>query len=86
MFPQTWLIECLKMYKISDKIINFLAKAMKNWKVELSAGKQTLTNVKIQRGIFQGDSLSPPVFVLPIPVNYILRKWTEGYKFTKSAP
>ena len=59
MIPQTLIIEFLKMYNISDLVINFLAKVMKNWKVDLTARGQTLEEVKIQRGVFQGDSLSP---------------------------
>ena len=35
MVLQIWIIECLKMYKISGKLIS---KAMKNWKVKLTAG------------------------------------------------
>ena len=30
MVPQTWIIECLKMYKISTKIINFITNATEN--------------------------------------------------------
>ena len=30
---------CLKMFKISDKIINFITKAMESWMVELTAGE-----------------------------------------------
>ena len=37
---------------------------MKNWKVELMAGKKTLADVKIQKGIFQGDILFPLLFVM----------------------
>ena len=51
---QTWITECLKRYKISDKIINFIY-AEKNWEVELTVGGQNLAEVKIQRSIFQGD-------------------------------
>ena len=42
--PQTWILECLKVYKISDKVINFITKAMKE---ELTAGGKTLTEMKI---------------------------------------
>ena len=45
MVQQTWMIECLKMFKISDKIINFITKAMEKSKVELAAGGQTLAEV-----------------------------------------
>ena len=57
---------------------------MENWKVELIAGRQTLAEAKIQRGIFQGDSLLPLLFFIAIiSLNYVLRKCTRGYKFTK---
>ena len=32
---QTQIIECLKMYKISNKIIKFIMEVMKNWKIEV---------------------------------------------------
>ena len=44
---QTWIIECLKTYKISNKVINFITEAMKNWKVELTTEEKTLAEVKI---------------------------------------
>ena len=57
----------------------------KNWKVELTEWEKTLDDVKIQRGIFQEDTLSPLLFVIAMmPVNHILRKCTGGYKFTNS--
>ena len=48
MIPKIWIIECLKMYKISDKVINF-TKAMNNWRVKLAAGGQTMSEVKIKK-------------------------------------
>ena len=53
MVPQSWIIHCLKMYKISHEVINFIEQTMKTWRVELTA------ETKIQREIFQGDALSP---------------------------
>ena len=49
------MINCLKMYKISDVIIKFIEKTMKTWKVELTAREKSLAEAKIHRGIFQGD-------------------------------
>ena len=46
MIPQSWIIECLKMYKLSDNVIKFITKAMEGWKVELTAGGQALAEVK----------------------------------------
>ena len=59
MVPQNWIINCLKMYKISDKVINFIKKTMKTWRVELTAGRKSLAEANIKRGIFQGDVLPP---------------------------
>ena len=58
---------------------------MQNWKAELIAERTTLAEVKIQRSIFQGDTLSPLLFVIAkMSLNYILRKCTGSCKFTKS--
>ena len=74
-----------RMSKISEKVINFFPKFMENWKVKLTTGGQMLAEGKIQRGIFQGDSLLPLLFIIAmIPLNYLLRKCKGGYKFTKS--
>ena len=37
MVPQCWVINCLKIYKISDDILNFIEKIMKIWRVEMTA-------------------------------------------------
>ena len=59
MVPHSWIINSLKMYKISHEVINFIDKTMKTWRVELAAGGRRLAETKTQRGIFQGDALSP---------------------------
>ena len=33
MVPQSWIINFLKMCKVSDEVINFIKKAMKTWRV-----------------------------------------------------
>ena len=47
---QTWIIEYRKMYKISDKAINIIRKALKEYQVELVARRQKQAEMKIQRG------------------------------------
>ena len=59
MVPYSGIIECLRMYKISNKLIKFTTEAMKNWRVVLTAGGKTFQVVKILRGIFLRDALSP---------------------------
>ena len=52
--------------------------------MELTCGKEVPGEVKIERGIFQGDS-SPLLFVvILIPLTHILRKAKPGYEFTNS--
>ena len=85
MVPQSWIINSLKMYKISAEVINFIEKTMKTWRVELTAGRRSLAEAKIQRGIFRGDALSPLLFIIAMmPLNHLLRKCTTGYKLSRS--
>ena len=37
---------------------------MKTWRVELTAEGRSLTEAMLQRGIFQGDALSPLLFII----------------------
>ena len=83
MVPQSWILHCHKMYKISHEVINFIEQTMKTWRVKLTAGGRSLAGTKIQRGIFQGDALSPLLFIIAMmPLNYILRKCAAGYKLS----
>ena len=85
MLTQSWILHCLKMYKISHGVINFIEKSMKTWGVGLTAGGRSLAETKIQRGIFQGDALSPLLFIIAMmPLNHILRKCAAGYKLSRS--
>ena len=40
--------------------------SMEKWKVMVCSGNSELGEAEIKRGIFQGDSLSPLVFVLAL--------------------
>ena len=60
------------MYKMSDEIISLISNAMENWRIELIPGELTLAEIKIQRSIFQGDSLSSLLFIIEMmPLKYI---------------
>ena len=73
------------MYKISIEVIKFIEHTKENGRFEPTAGGKRLIDVKIQRGILQGDTLSPLLLVIVInPLNYILKKCIGGYKLHKS--
>ena len=69
------------MDKICNEVIKFTEETMKSWRIELTAGGNSLAKAKIQRGIFQGDALSLLLFVIAvIPPNHILTKCSGEYK------
>ena len=75
---------CLKMQKISNKIVNFIMNSTENWRKKLTTRELTLAEIKIQRGIFLGDLLSPLLFeIVMMRLNYMLRKCTEGLQINK---
>ena len=75
MIPHSWILESLKMVNVADNVIEMLKRSMNNWNVNLTSSGDFLGNVNIKRGIFQGESLSPLLFVIcMIPLSRILRK------------
>ena len=82
MVPRSWIIECLDLFGVAENIKSLLGNSMEKWKVILCSGNSELGEVEIKRGIFQGDSLSPLVFVLAlIPLSLVLRKAKAAYEF-----
>ena len=83
--PHSWITECLNLFGVAENSKSLLANSMEKWKVMLCSRNSELGEVEIKRGIFQGDSLSPLVFVLAlIPLSLILRKSKEAYEFSES--
>ena len=68
--PHSWILDCLDMLGIADNVRRFLEKSMKKWKLLLNSNLSDLCKVDVNRSIFQGDSLSPLIFVVcMIPVS-----------------
>lgn len=83
--PHSWLLKVLQIYKIDLHIQNFLRMTMKTWRtaIHLNTNHEQIEikNIKITRGIFQGDSLSALWFCLCLnPLSNILNNTTYGFK------
>ena len=67
--------------RYTENVKKFLEKVTKMWKTTLTINSEVIGNVDIRRGIFQGDSLSPLLFIIAlIPLTIILRKMNKGYQ------
>ena len=57
---------------------------MPNWKTILTSSGTRLAEVNIRREIFQGDSLSPLLFIVAmIPMTRVLDRMEVGYQLKK---
>ena len=84
MVPHSWIQKCAKVFGVAVNVISFVNASMKQWNVELTASNQRLGNVRIRRGIFQGDSLPPLLFVLMIiPLTLVLRQTKISHELEK---
>ena len=80
--PHSWILKTLQMYRFNEKLNKFLETSMRNWKTTMKLcyndGCITTDQIKIKRGIFQGDSFSPLLFCLAlVPLTSELA--TSGY-------
>ncbi|KAL0810285.1 hypothetical protein ABMA28_010444 [Loxostege sticticalis] len=78
--PHSWLLKVLGIYKIHPTLTNFLQAVMQKWATRLKLAETETESIKIKRGIFQGDSLSPLWFCLALnPLSNILNNSDAGY-------
>ncbi|XP_062826554.1 uncharacterized protein LOC134296214 [Anolis carolinensis] len=84
--PHNWIIKCLDAIGISKNVDTFIENMMEHWKTELFVGNESYGLVNIRRGIFQGDSLSPLLFIIAmLPLSTILQKTNLGYQTSKNS-
>lgn len=87
--PHSWIIDSLRLHGVSENIIRFMEMTMKKWKTTLALNHENGTiNVgplNILNGIFQGDSLSPLLFIIAMnPLSKELNKLNVGYEMKRS--
>ena len=80
MVHYSWILESVELVQVSDNILKFVKRSMVNWQTELTSCGESFAKVNIRGGIFQGDSLSPLLFVIcMIPLTHVLRKAKVRY-------
>ena len=66
----SWILKCFQMYKIHPVLITFIEESMSQLKTNMTLvhkeGVLETGPIRIKRGIFQGDSLSPLLFTMSI--------------------
>jgi hypothetical protein len=83
--PHSWIIKSLEIIGINTKVILIMKKVMGYWKTRMHLHAENklieTQDIKIQCGIFQGDSLSPLLFcICLLPLTEQLNKLNTGYK------
>ena len=69
-----------EFFGVHKKICSLIAQSMLFWRTTLTCCGVVLGDVEIYRGIFQGKSLSPILFVIALmPLSYLLQDTNKGY-------
>lgn len=64
MVPHSWIQESLELAAVANNVVEFIARSMKTWNVDLLSCGEFLAKANIRRGIFQEDSLTPLLLVI----------------------
>ncbi|CAK1596271.1 unnamed protein product [Parnassius mnemosyne] len=86
--PHTWLKRVLELYKVDCTVRDFLGQCMGQWSTILCHLGERMTaaenHIRIRRGIFQGDCLSPIWFCLSLnPISTLLEGSGRGFQLRR---
>ena len=85
--PHDWILKCLQLYGVDDRVQQLLFHSMYLWNTILTVDGNIYGEVSIQCGIFQGDSLSPLLFIMALmPLSIILNNSGIGYLLQRGNP
>ena len=73
--PHSYILQCLEKIRAPDNIIKFVERMLINQKTTLIMNRDEVGRVQINKGLLQGDSLSPLLFVIAMePLSRCLNK------------
>ena len=82
MIPHSWINECPELFREVENTKKFFVNSSNKKNLDMTSNGVPLGTVEIRRCIFQGESLSPFLFVLFMaPLSLILRKLNFHYEF-----
>ena len=78
-----WIVRVLEEYGIDPRVVSTIESLTQRWRTVLTAGGRGISDpIAIRRGIFQGDSLSPLLFVTAInPLSWRIRTAMPAVEF-----
>ena len=80
----SWINECMELFGTEENVRNFLEKSMEQWKLSLKSNGEDLGKANVNRGIFQGGSLSPLLSVFNmVHLSLILGRVNETFEWGK---
>jgi hypothetical protein len=83
--PHSWIEKSIELIGANNKIVELCSLSMEKWstKLQLNTNEKLMQSrlIKINRGIFQGDSSSPLLFCLALtPLTHELNRSKCGYQ------
>ena len=85
MVPQSWIIDCLKIYRIADKVIKFIEEIMKKLERGIDSRKKKFSWCENPEGYIPGRwAITITICNNDDALSHIFWKCTGSYKLTKS--
>jgi hypothetical protein len=83
--PHNWIEKSIELIRVNNKVLKFCKLSVEKWstKLQLKTNQELMQSrlIKLNRGIFQGDSLSPLLFCIAlIPLTNELNRSKCGYQ------